>query len=101
MPSDNECQFLDNSGKKGIYSPKRLRAKEMMLVTKPIRENPPIGKNNKKTRKSRPKFPRDIYAAASFGGRIKAKTLEPSRGGMGTKLKMPSRRLRYTVSARI
>ena len=57
------------------------------------KEKPPIGNKRRKNIIKIPTPEIDRYAAASFWGKIRAKTLEPSRGGMGIKLKIARRRL--------
>ena len=51
-------------------------------------EKPPILKVNSKNNRKKPNLPKDTYAAASFSGKSKAKSFEPSSGGIGSKLKI-------------
>ena len=43
--------------------------------------------------------PKDRYALASFSGRSRAKILDPSKGGIGNKLKIASRRFKCVMAA--
>ena len=56
-------------------------------------ENGPIGKNNRASKINIPYLSIDKYELAKSSGRIDAKTLLPSSGGIGIKLRIASIRL--------
>ena len=67
------------------------------MAIKLIKENPPTGKKRRKNKIKNPTEPKDRKAIDCFSGRSKANTLEPSRGGIGRRLKIASKRLRATT----
>ena len=73
--------------------PKRLCARVKREKISLLKENPPTGKRSKKKRINIPTDSNDIYILASFSGNTKEKIFEPSRGGIGIKLKIANKML--------
>ena len=65
----------------------------MSCWRRPPSENPPIGKSNKKKIMKIPIEPIERYDLAVFSERKRAKTFDPSKGGIGKRLKIPNIRL--------
>ena len=62
---------------------------------------PKLVNNNRAKIIKNPIDDKDKYVFASFSGRSRAKTLEPSRGGIGSRLKIAKRRLSFTIRIKI
>lgn len=63
------------------------------------KENPPIGEKSKIKIIIIPIEPKERYALACFSGSIRENILDPSRGGIGIKLKIAKRRFKCTIKA--
>lgn len=65
-----------------------------------LKENPSIGNISKKKRIKKPNCPSAKYVRASLSGKIRAKILDPSSGGIGNKLKIAKSKLRSIILLR-
>src|ERR1035437_3121084 len=83
------------------YSPRSFSEKERRLKIKPPSENPPIGNIKRKKIIKNPIELKERYIFASFSGKIKAKIFDPSRGGMGKRLKIARRIFIWVIVRRI
>ena len=75
-----------------IYRPRREMAKERRLAMPSMIENPPRGKNNRTKSNNIPIDPKDRNRSAQSFGRRRANTFDPSSGGIGSMLKIASKR---------
>jgi hypothetical protein len=64
-------------------------------------EKGPIGTMRRKSRRNVPIDPNERYEFASRSGRSSAKIFDPSRGGIGKRLKIARRRLSLSIFEKI
>ena len=76
---------------KNNYIPSSPRAKPKSDAMAVDKEKPPTGNKSKKKRMKIPILLRERYAFATSSGSKSAKILEPSSGGIGSKLKIASK----------